>query len=152
VTPETLRGRRTHEAARTAAWLAKQVELGLADADLSLPQYRILAFLAEGSAISKAMADRLAVRPPSVTAVVDGLVGRGLIERHPGEGDRRSVSHGITEKGLAALAAADQLVEARLRGIARCLEGGGREEEAMEGLALWAEALVAYRDAKAVRT
>jgi len=135
--------------ARTAAWLAKQVELGLADVDLSLPQYRILSFLAEGSAISKAMADRLAVRPPSVTAVVDGLVHRGFIERHPGDGDRRVVSHGLTDKGSRTLAEADRAVAARLVAIARCLPDPGRDEAALDGLVLWSEALVAYRDAKA---
>ena len=66
---------------RTAAWLAKQVELSLAEVDLSLSQYRILGLLDEGSAVSSALAERLAVRPPSVTAVIDGLVTRGLVAR-----------------------------------------------------------------------
>ena len=43
---------RLHNPGRTAAWLAKQVELGLTTVDLSLSQYRILGLLAEGSAMS----------------------------------------------------------------------------------------------------
>ena len=74
---------------RTAAWLAKQVELALVSADLSLPQYRILGLLTEGSAVSSSLAERLAVRPPSITAVVDGLVSRSLVERRHAEDDRR---------------------------------------------------------------
>jgi long-chain acyl-CoA synthetase len=82
--PETgihLSGERT--LGRTAAWLAKQVEIGLSSAELSLPQYRVLGLLDESSAVSSDLAERLAVRPPSVTAIVDGLVARGLVERRP---------------------------------------------------------------------
>jgi len=48
---------------RTAAWLGKQVEIGLGTADLSLPQYRVLGLLDERSAVSSDLAERLAVRP-----------------------------------------------------------------------------------------
>jgi len=33
---------------RTAAWLARSLERALAEEGLSLPQYRLLAFLSEG--------------------------------------------------------------------------------------------------------
>ena len=83
--------------ARTAAWLAKQVEIGLATADLSPPQYRVLGLLDEhSSAVSSDLAERLAVRPPSVTAIIDGLVGRGLVERRNVAADRRQVDHVLT--------------------------------------------------------
>ena len=36
--------------ARSAAWLAKQVELGLSSVELSVPQYRVLSLLDEGDA------------------------------------------------------------------------------------------------------
>jgi len=64
---------------RTAAWMAKQVEIGLGSVDLSLPQYRVLGLLGESSAVQSYLAERLAVRPPSVTAIIDGLVARGLV-------------------------------------------------------------------------
>src|SRR5579875_2609967 len=92
---------------RTAAWLAKQVEIGLAEVDLSLPQYRVLGLLDESSAVSSDLADRLDVRPPTVTAVVDGLVTRGLVERRPVEGDRRRVAHALTDAGRRLLLAGD---------------------------------------------
>ncbi|HEX3946103.1 MAG TPA: MarR family transcriptional regulator, partial [Acidimicrobiales bacterium] len=106
---------------RAMAWLARQVELGAADAELSLPQYRVLGILDPGPAISSALADRLAVRRPSVTAVVDGLVARGLVSRRHDECDRRQVSHVLTTEGRRVLAAADRAVDRRLEAVAACL-------------------------------
>jgi DNA-binding MarR family transcriptional regulator len=133
---------------RTAAWLAKQVELGLATADLSLSQYRVLGFLDESSAVSSDLAERLAVRPPSVTAVVDGLVTRGLVERRDVVADRRQVDHVLTESGRCALDAADAAVTARLRDIASCLDDELETERAFDGLAAWRRAFGAYRLAR----
>ena len=69
---------------RVAARLARQVELGLASVDLTLSQYRILILLVEGKEAASSLADKLAVSRPSVTAVVDGLVQRGAVEREFG--------------------------------------------------------------------
>src|ERR1700689_2007387 len=92
---------------RVAAWLAKQVEIGLATADLSLPQYRVLGLLDESPAVGADLAERLAVRPPSVTAIMDGLVARGLVERRHVVADRRLVDHVLTDEGHRALGLAD---------------------------------------------
>lgn len=124
-----------------AAWIARQVERGLATSELSLPQYRVLGLLAEGNALPSSMADRLNVRRPSITAVVDGLVARGLVVRTPAEGDRRQVSHAITAEGRQLLAAADRDVEERLAAIAGCLGSAAQTEAALGGIELWGEAL-----------
>jgi len=129
---------------RTAAWLAKQVELGLATVDLSLSQYRILGLLAEGSAVSSSLAERLAVRPPSVTAVIDGLVSRELVARTHSEDDRRRISLGLTVQGEAVLESADRAVNDRLGQIASGL-GPKQAARALDSLALWHEALVIHR-------
>ena len=133
---------------RTAAWLAKQVEIGLGSVDLSLPQYRILGLLDEHSEVSSVLAERLAVRPPTVTAVVDGLVARGLVERRPVEGDRRQVGHVLTSEGLAILHQADAAIEARLLVVTDAMEDPVATEEAFRGLASWRRALVAYSAAR----
>jgi DNA-binding MarR family transcriptional regulator len=134
---------------RTAAWIAKQVELGLDEVGLSLPQYRILGLLDAGPTISSALADRLAVRPPSVTAVVDGLVVRGLVERHHSEDDRRRVSHVLTADGRRLLAAADEAVDGRLAKIAACLPTERLAKRAVDDVALWQQAMLAHRDSLA---
>jgi long-chain acyl-CoA synthetase len=136
---------RLHNPGRTAAWLSKQVELGLTVADLSLSQYRILGILDEGSAMSSSLAERLAVRPPSVTAVIDGLVARGLVVRTHSEDDRRRISLGMTPQGQAVLQAADRAVNDRLVSIAAGLGNARSSTRALDNLALWHEALVIHR-------
>ena len=136
---------------RTAAWIAKQVELGLEEVGLSLPQYRILSLLDAGPEISSALADRLAVRPPSVTAVVDGLVARDLVERAHSEDDRRRVSHVLTASGRYLLASADDAVERRLVDICNCLPSERSAKKAIDDMMLWQDALRAYRDREAER-
>ncbi len=130
-------------AGRAVAWLAKQVEVALAGADLTLAQYRVLGLLAEGSAISSAISERLAVRPPSVTVLVDGLVARGLVDRTADTGDRRRVPVAVTPAGRDALAAADAAVGARLVEIAAWLGDGDGGRGAVEDLARWSGALAA---------
>jgi long-chain acyl-CoA synthetase len=130
---------------RTAAWLAKQVEIGLASADLSLPQYRVLGMLDGSSALSSDLAERLAVRPPTVTAVVDGLVARGLVERRTVAADRRRVDHVLTPEGCRVLDAADVAVDSRLMDIAGHLGDDRAIDEAFAGLATWRRALMTWR-------
>ena len=130
---------------RVAARLARQVDVGLAQVDLSLPQYRILMFLAEGAVAASALADNLAVSRPSVTAVVDGLVSRGLVERRHDEGDRRRVGHTLTSEGRRVLEQADAAVDARLAEISRFLTDEQDAAMAFEGLARWRTALDAFR-------
>jgi len=133
---------------RVAARLARQVEVGLAGVDLSLPQYRLLMLLAEGSVVASALADRLAVTRPSVTAVVDGLVARGLVERQADGRDRRRVAHGLTAEGRQVLGAADEAIDRRLTDIAAFLDGPAAAEVAFSGLSAWRHALDAYRASK----
>ncbi len=146
--PELTRPDERKTLGRTAAWLAKQVEIGLASIDLTLPQYRLLAMLEGTSALSSDLAERLAVRPPTVTSVVDGLVTRGLIERRTVEGDRRRVDHVLTPHGREVLDAADTAVNARLCDIAAYLGSQNETDRAFEGLTLWRRALVASRLAR----
>ncbi|HVB93474.1 MAG TPA: MarR family transcriptional regulator [Acidimicrobiales bacterium] len=145
---ERARQRERATIGRTAAGLAKQVEIGLGSVDLSLPQYRVLGLLDESSAFSSALAERLAVRPPSITAIIDGLVARGLVERRPVESDRRRVDHALTGAGLAMLNSADAAVADRLCEIAACLDTPAEAERAFDGLATWRHAFIAYRAAR----
>ena len=134
-----------HRAGRVAARLAKVLEGALGTVELSLPQYRLLVFLSEKAEAASTLASKLAVRPPSVTALVDGMVARGLVERRPDESDRRRVAHTLTDEGRNTLAAADEAVERALADLADLL-GPARGRRAAEGLALWGEALDAARE------
>jgi long-chain acyl-CoA synthetase len=136
---------------RAAAWLSKQVELALAGTELSLPQYRVLGILAEGASMPSALAERLTVRRPTITAVVDGLEARGLVQRTPGDLDKRSVTHTLTTKGQRLLAKANAAVDARLTDIAACLDDAALTEQALGSLDLWRGAMRAYHRAQAAR-
>jgi DNA-binding MarR family transcriptional regulator len=133
-------------AGRAIARLARQLEHGLATVDLTLPQYRILALLADGSAASSHLAERLAVSPPSITGVVDGLVARGLVVRTPHPTDRRRLDLDLTPDGRGLLVEADGSVNARLDAIASHLDGADATT-ALASLKSWHTALDGYRDA-----
>jgi len=104
-----------HGAARTLAMLARVLER--AAGDLTLPQYRVLALVAAGDERATRLAGRLAITKPSVSAVVDGLVERGLLAREPVEEDRRAIRLRITRPGSRALAEAEVAMAARLEPI-----------------------------------
>jgi long-chain acyl-CoA synthetase len=99
---------------RVLARLSRIVESSLGEADLSLPQYRLLAFLSQGDWAASALADRLDVSRPSITSLVDGLVKRGLVERRPSTDDRRRIDHVLTPTGRTALEAADVSADAAI--------------------------------------
>ncbi|HEY2565642.1 MAG TPA: MarR family transcriptional regulator [Acidimicrobiales bacterium] len=142
---EPTAGERDPKPGRTAAWMAKQVEIGLSSVDLSLPQYRVLSLLDESSAVQSHLAERLAVRPSSVTSIVDGLVARGLVERRHVASDRRQVDHVLTAEGRGVLDTADAATSARLHDIAGCLDDACETERALGGLLAWRRAFGAYR-------
>ena len=145
---ESSRGPDSSRGPRAVARLARQVELALGDVDLSLSQYRVLLHLDDvGPAAASALANRLDVTRPSVTALIDGLAARGLVERLPQPADRRRVQLVVTPAGAAALAAADAAVAARLDHIAENLTEHGDADRAVAALDSWADALDAMRRA-----
>jgi long-chain acyl-CoA synthetase len=132
---------------RVSAWLSKRVEVALAEMDLTLPQYRVLGILAEGSAAASGLAGRLAVRPSSVTAIIDGLVARGLVDRRHEEGDRRRIALRLTDVGVRTVAEADLSVDAYLSSIAACLTDD-EERMVLHSLELWGQALANFHQAR----
>lgn len=128
--------------------LAKTLEIALHQVELSPSQYRLLVYLVESPAAATALADRLDVTRPSLTALVDGLVARGFVERLPDPGDRRRVSHQISDAGRKAVAKADTAICERLSQLAAHLEPEQRAT-ASTGLELWRTAIIAARAGKA---
>src|SRR6516164_11470782 len=92
---------RTSDALRTLVRIARTLEH--ACTDLTLPQYRLLAMVATGDRQASQLAGRLALSKPTITAVVDGLVERGLLSRSVVAGDRRAVDLTLTGAGREAL-------------------------------------------------
>jgi DNA-binding MarR family transcriptional regulator len=75
--------------------------------ELTVPQYRVLAAIADGGGRSARLAERLAMRAPTLTAIADALVNAGYVTRESEPGDRRVVKLSATEAGRAALGRAD---------------------------------------------
>ena len=99
-------------AVRGLALAARSLEH--AAGDLTLAQYRVLAFVAAGTERSSLVAEGLALAKPTVTAAVDGLVERRLLTREAVAGDRRSFRLAVTPDGVAALRTAEQSMSERL--------------------------------------
>ena len=135
-------------AARAAAKLARQVNIPLSEINLSLPQYRVLAFLDEGGAAPSDLAGRLSVSRPSITALMDGLLNRNLVERHSDPDDGRRVTHHLTGEGRSALERADRAVGDRLLVIGAHVHAGD-SNHLIASLARFGEAIRAAQAAGA---
>jgi DNA-binding MarR family transcriptional regulator len=96
------------------------------DSGLTLPQYRVLAGLAQGGVRSAHLAEHLSVRRPTLTAIADGLVAAGYAARQSEAGDRRVVRLCATDAGRAALARADEAYLAKLDPLLAEIPHAGR--------------------------
>lgn len=84
-----------------------QLILGNLDPRLTFRQYRTLSRVASGYTSLSQLAARANLSLPTVSENVDGLVRRGLLSTSQSELDGRVVILGITDKGRAAVEAAD---------------------------------------------
>lgn len=107
-------GNRARSTGRGIARMVRVIERAVGEVDLTLSQYRVLALLDEGCDVASRIAEQLVVSKPSISGVIDGLVGRELVARRPGDHDRRRVDLELTPAGFAALAAADAAIEQQL--------------------------------------
>ncbi len=137
----------TDQHVRVIARLARVFETRLTDESTTLPQFRVLAFLSEGEWAASALAEWLDVSRPSVTALVDGLVERGWVERRESPEDRRRVLHQITDLGRAALASSTECLAAALDGLFDHLDPQDRAQ-ALVGLEVISLAMQRHRTEK----
>src|SRR6516164_6320734 len=127
---------RTSDALRTLVRIARTLEH--ACTDLTLPQYRLLSRVAKGDRQATQLAGRLALSKPTITAVVDGLVERGLLARSEVAGDRRAVHLSLTSAGHDALDATEAAMAERL---GRLLDRCDDPDLAMAGIAQLSRAI-----------
>jgi len=133
-------------AARAAARLSRFVAVGLAEIDLSLSQYRLLAFLDDGGTAQTELVQRLSLSGPSVTALVEGLVSRGYVKRKKDPQDGRRTALLLTHKGRETLQEADTAVAARLFELGSYLDTNDAKA-AVRGLELADQAIRRHREA-----
>lgn len=92
-------------------WLARVLERS--EAPLTTSQFRIMRRVAAGGERAARLAERLAVRKPTLTATTDGLVGAGYLVRESDATDRRAVRLQLTPAGVTALAKTEQIFAER---------------------------------------
>ncbi len=106
-------------------------------ADISVPQFRTLAFLTghEGASLSDA-ASFIGLTLPSMSKLIDGLVARNLVVRQTCPHDRRRVTLSLTEHGRSIYQAADQATQTCLARRLQSLPASQRStiSQAMEAL------------------
>jgi len=112
------------DAVRVLARLSRVIEA--VDSGLTLPQYRVLVILSRGGFRSARLAELLAVRRPTLTAIADGLCALGYAVRESEPGDRRVVRLHVTDAGRAALQRADQAYVTKLEPILAGMPLGAR--------------------------
>lgn len=116
---------------RVLARLTKVVESACASADLSLAQYRTLLVLATAPHRFRALCDKIAVRPPTLTGLIDGLEAKGLVRRSRVEGDRRALEVAITDEGREAVTRTETCLAAALGPI---FDASGRAADLHDAL------------------
>jgi DNA-binding MarR family transcriptional regulator len=119
--------------------LAKVVELVLADLGLTENQYRALTLIADGAPPLREFAVRLAMQPPNVSTLIDGLVGRDLVVRGRDPADGRRIVLALTGRGRTLLARAEKRAEQALATVASF--DMARESTLLAGIDDWETAL-----------
>lgn len=119
--------------------LAKVVELALNELSVTVNQYRALTMIEAGSPPMREFAVRLAMHPPNVSTLVDGLVARGLVARTRNPDDGRRVVLSLTAKGRALLQRAASQAEHALAMVVAYDEE--HEDDLLRGIDQWELAL-----------
>jgi len=100
---------------------------------ITIPQFRTMQTLVQLSgdgATNLELARRIAVSPPAMTAMIDGLVERGLVTRTTDPENRRQVLILLTATGEERLEAATAAIEHRMsKGIAQLSDAEAKELE-----------------------
>lgn len=125
-------------AVRAVARMARALERS--SPDLSFGHYRILAAIASGEERASAVAARLALGKPTVSAAVDALVVRGAVTATPSPSDARAMTLQLTQQGLALLTGIEVSMARRLEEI---LTQASQPDQILSSLADMGDALAA---------
>jgi Transcriptional regulators len=99
--PTKERYERALPAVRALARVSRVLEA--ASSDVSLAHYRVLSAVASGEERATVLAVRLALGKPAVSAAVESLCRRGLLERLDVAADARAVALSLTAEGALVL-------------------------------------------------
>jgi len=133
------------EAVRTLARLARVLERRCGE-ELSLAHFRVLAAVAGGDERASRVAERLRLGKPAVSAAVDALVAKGMLQRHEVVGDQRAIRLQVTEAGSRTLERAEAAMTDALEGLAARTGDRDRAIAALVGLGAALDDYIGSRD------
>jgi DNA-binding MarR family transcriptional regulator len=95
-----------------------------------LPQHAGILRMLDGSpaVTQQALAERLGVVPSRLVGLLDELEARGLIERRPNPGDRRSYALHLTDQGRDVLGAIGRVAREHQQELLESLSESERQE------------------------
>jgi DNA-binding MarR family transcriptional regulator len=99
-----------HLLPRFQRWAVTTVQADRSGHDLSLRQMTVLFLIREGSDSPGALARRLRISPAVVTGLLDRLEQAGYLRRLADPSDRRRLRLALTEAGMAASTAIEQML------------------------------------------
>ena len=111
----------------------------------SLEQLRVMTRIAAGVRHASALASARQMRVSAITPLIDGLVRRGWVTRHPEPDDRRRVRLTLTAAGSDALSAGRSRAGERLREVLRHGDSDDRSID-VGAVAAWLEQAVQRYD------
>jgi DNA-binding MarR family transcriptional regulator len=94
---------RIPRAVRSIVCITREFERVCRDAGVSLPQYRLMLFLRHGPERAGELAAKVAIKRPTLTALVNGLEKEQMLRRVADRNDGRGVRIELTPAGLEAL-------------------------------------------------
>jgi DNA-binding MarR family transcriptional regulator len=99
--------------------------------ELSLAHYRVLSAVASGQERASQVAARLALGKPAVSAAVESLTKRGLLDRFEVDGDQRAFTLRLTAPGEELLSRVESEMRERIRDLCRRTPDADRMLEAL---------------------
>ena len=95
---------------RFQRWAVTAVQANRGGQDLSLRQVAVLHLIREGAVFPSELARQLRISPAVVTGLLDRLEQRGYLRRLADASDRRRLRLALTDTGLAASLAVEQML------------------------------------------
>jgi DNA-binding MarR family transcriptional regulator len=139
----TAQAQRDVEAVRALARATRVLER--ASGELSLAHYRVLSAVASGDERASRVANRLAIGKPTISAAVDALAQRGLLERSGVDGDQRVAALHLTTEGRAVLARVEAEMIRRIQDLSARTPDGSQLMESLAWLGAAIDDLHAQR-------
>jgi DNA-binding MarR family transcriptional regulator len=137
------------EAVRALARASRLLER--ASGELNLAHYRVLSAIASGDQRASRIAARLALGKPTVSATVEALCHRGLLDRARGDGDQRVAVLRITPEGTAVLDRVEAAMTERITELGERTPDGEQLLQSLVWMGAAIDELVAERQARGGR-